>query len=76
MFASQEGGKEAKDPSPSDIVDADLSLSQAARVGSIQAAYRRHEAANPRDNAPKAGAIRNLGLLDKEEDTKSVLGTK
>jgi NADH dehydrogenase (ubiquinone) Fe-S protein 5 len=42
----------------------------------MQIAYRKAEAAHPRDDAPKAGAIRNLGLLDKEEDTKSVLGTK
>jgi NADH dehydrogenase (ubiquinone) Fe-S protein 5 len=39
-------------------------------------AYRKAEAANPRDNAPKVGEIRNLGLLDKEEDTKAVLGSK
>lgn len=50
--------------------------SQATRVRALQTAYRKAEAAHPRDNAPKAGAIRNLGLLDKEEDTKIVLGGK
>lgn len=49
-------------------------ISQATRVRALQTAYRKAEFANPRDNAPKAGAIRNLGLLDKEEDTKAVLG--
>jgi len=47
---------------------------QATRVRALQTAYRKAEAANPRDDAPKAGAIRNLGLLDKEEDTKAVIG--
>lgn len=42
----------------------------------IQAAYHKAEQANPRDDAPKAGVVRNLGLLDKEEDTKKVLGMK
>ena len=46
---------------------------QAARTRALQTAYRRAEAANPRENAPKVGAIRNLGLLNKEEDTKNVL---
>lgn len=55
------------DPSPSE---------QATRVRALQTAYRKAEAAHPRDDAPKAGAIRNLGLLDKEEDTKAVLGSK
>ncbi|KAL3419607.1 NADH:ubiquinone oxidoreductase 11.5kD subunit [Phlyctema vagabunda] len=48
----------------------------AARVASIQAAYRKKAALFPREEAPKAGQIRNLGLLGKEEDTKAVLGTK
>ena len=40
----------------------------------LQAAYRKAETAHPRDDAPKAGQIRNLGLLDKGDDTKVVLG--
>lgn len=51
-----------------------LLILQATRVRALQTAYRKAEAANPRDDAPKAGAIRNLGLLDKGEDTKAVLG--
>lgn len=47
---------------------------QATRVRALQTAYRKAESASPRDDAPKAGAIRNLGLIDKEEDTKAVLG--
>ncbi|KAI1164365.1 hypothetical protein F5B18DRAFT_650845 [Nemania serpens] len=47
---------------------------EAARVRQLQAAYRKAEASSARDSAPSAGQIRNLGLLDKEEDTKKVLG--
>lgn len=39
----------------------------------LQSAYRRAEAGTPRENAPRVGQIRNLGLLDREDDTKSVL---
>lgn len=42
----------------------------------IQAAYRAKELENPRPKVPEAGAIRNLGLLDKEDDTKAVLSSK
>lgn len=48
---------------------------QKARAIELQRAYRRAEAAHPRENAPRPGAIRNLGLLDREEDTEDVLGT-
>jgi hypothetical protein len=50
------------------------SIAKATRTRALQQAYRKAEAAHPRDDAPKAGAIRNLGLLDKDEDTKTVLG--
>ncbi|KAI4113324.1 MAG: hypothetical protein LQ345_005673 [Seirophora villosa] len=45
-----------------------------ARVEELQRAYRRAEASHPRENAPKAGTIRSLGLLNKDEDTKAVIG--
>lgn len=41
----------------------------------MQQAYRRAEALSPREDMPRAGTIRNLGLLHKEEDTKAVLGS-
>jgi NADH dehydrogenase (ubiquinone) Fe-S protein 5 len=41
----------------------------------LQAAYRQSEAKKLQENPPTAGQIRNLGLLDKEDDTKRVLGT-
>lgn len=47
---------------------------KAARVRALQVAYRKQEFAHPRDNAPSAGSVRNLGLLGKEEETKDVLG--
>ncbi|OBT64043.1 hypothetical protein VE03_06675 [Pseudogymnoascus sp. 23342-1-I1] len=49
---------------------------EAHRVGAIQAAYRKHQASNPREDAPKAGEIRNLGLLDKDDDTTAPAGRK
>ena len=47
---------------------------QAARVMALQTAFRKAEATQGREDAPTAGQIRNLGLIDKEEDTKKVLG--
>ena len=49
-------------------------FAQHARALALQAAYARSEAATPRDDAPSARQIRNLGLLGKEEDSKKVLG--
>lgn len=39
----------------------------------MQAAYRKAEAAHPRENAPKAEQIRSLGLIGKDEDSTDVL---
>jgi len=46
---------------------------EAHRTQALQNAYRRREFAHPRENAPPPGAIRNLGLLGKEDDTRAVL---
>ncbi|KPI37246.1 uncharacterized protein AB675_1445 [Cyphellophora attinorum] len=45
-----------------------------ARALAIQNAMRKAQAAHPRENAPKAGQIRSLGLIGKDEDTKQTLG--
>jgi hypothetical protein len=50
-----------------------LTAQQYARAQAIQDAYRKAEAAHPRENAPKAGEIRSLGLIGKEEESKKVL---
>jgi hypothetical protein len=47
---------------------------QHARALAIQNAMRKAQAAHPRENAPKAGQIRSLGLIGKDEDTKQTLG--
>ena len=52
--------------------DADQ-IFQAARVRTLQDAYRKAEAASPRDNAPNAGQIRNLGLIGKDDVSKGVI---
>lgn len=41
----------------------------------LQAAYRKAEMTQGREDAPTAGQIRGLGLLGKEEETKKVLGS-
>lgn len=40
----------------------------------MQLALRRAERAHPRENAPKLGQIKSLGLLGHEEDSKAVIG--
>ena len=49
---------------------------QALRTMKMQAAYRKAEAAHPRENAPKAEQIRSLGLLGKEEEAANVLSQR
>ncbi|KAF5857878.1 hypothetical protein ETB97_005185 [Aspergillus alliaceus] len=46
---------------------------KALRTMRMQAAYRKAEAAHPRENAPKAEQIRSLGLLGKEEEASALL---
>ena len=48
-------------------------LIQRARVSALQTAYRKYEAANARVGVPSAEKIRNLGLLDKDEDSREVM---
>ncbi|KAI0200987.1 hypothetical protein F4808DRAFT_426146 [Astrocystis sublimbata] len=72
--AEDDSGKKKCGPILEDYYECLHHKKEAARVKYLQAAYRKAEAASPRDNAPSAGQIRNLGLLDKEEDTKKVLG--
>ena len=63
--------KEVRSPSLSWSLFADLK--KYARAQAIQTAYRKSEAAHPRENAPKPGEIRSLGLIGKEEESKNVL---
>ena len=42
----------------------------------MQHAYRKAETSHPRENTPRAEQISSLGLLGKEEDTKTVLGSQ
>lgn len=75
MHAPQERGR----PHPKELLHRRTTrltwfAPQAARVMALQAAYRKAEINQGRENAPTAGQIRNLGLLNKEDDTKKVLG--
>lgn len=50
----------------------DKDYQKAARVHALQSAYRKHLAANPRDDAPDAGQIRSLGLIDGSLEEKNM----
>ncbi|KAI9679856.1 MAG: hypothetical protein M1817_004870 [Caeruleum heppii] len=69
-------GKRKCQPALEDYYECLHHKKEAARTRALQQAYRKSVAAHPRTDAPKIGSIRNLGLLDKEEDTKLVLGVK
>lgn len=45
---------------------------EAARTLALQAAYRKAQATQPRDDAPSAGQIRSLGLLDVPLEEKNL----
>ncbi|KAJ9668158.1 hypothetical protein H2201_001587 [Coniosporium apollinis] len=45
---------------------------QAAKTRALQAAYRKAQAAHPREDAPSAGQIRSLGLLDAPAPEKDI----
>ncbi|KAL1902704.1 hypothetical protein Sste5346_001147 [Sporothrix stenoceras] len=70
-----EAGKKKCAPLLEDYYECLHHKKEAARVRTLQAALRKAEAATPRDAAPNAGQIRNLGLLGKEEDTQKILGS-
>ncbi|AEO56297.1 hypothetical protein MYCTH_2301055 [Thermothelomyces thermophilus ATCC 42464] len=74
--AEEDGaGKRKCVPAMEDYYECLHHRKEAARVKMLQAAYRQSEAKKLQENPPTAGQIRNLGLLDKEEDTKKVLGS-
>jgi NADH dehydrogenase (ubiquinone) Fe-S protein 5 len=52
-----------------------LIIPKAARIARLQRAYRRAQAAHPREDMPSADQLRNLGLLDKAEETERVLAS-
>ncbi|KND88560.1 NADH dehydrogenase [ubiquinone] iron-sulfur protein 5-B, partial [Tolypocladium ophioglossoides CBS 100239] len=72
--AEDDSGKKKCAPVLEDYYECLHHKKEHARALAMQAAYARAETATPRDNAPSARQIRNLGLLGKEEDTKKVLG--
>ncbi|KAM3070380.1 hypothetical protein ACMFMG_010207 [Clarireedia jacksonii] len=74
--SEDDSGKRKCAPALEDYYECLHHKKEAARTLAIQSAYHKAEKAIPRESAPRAGAVRNLGLLDKEEDSKSVLGIK
>ncbi|KAK5136395.1 hypothetical protein LTR08_003521 [Meristemomyces frigidus] len=63
--ADDSSGKSKCKPVLEDYYECLHHRKEAAKVTALQAAYRRREAETPRDQAPSAGQIRSLGLLDK-----------
>lgn len=53
-----------------------IAFVQAARVSALQAAYRKAEAAHPRDDVPSAGQIKSLGLIDPKQEENGVKPAK
>ncbi|KAH8692813.1 hypothetical protein BGW36DRAFT_430558 [Talaromyces proteolyticus] len=68
-------GKKKCLPALEDYTECLHHTKEIVRAKRLQAAYRKAEASFPRENAPKAEEIRNLGLLGKEEESKKVLGS-
>ncbi|KAJ6036609.1 NADH-ubiquinone oxidoreductase kd subunit [Penicillium herquei] len=68
-----ETGKKKCTPALDDYYECLHHRKEALRTMKMQAAYRKAEAASPRENAPSAEQIRSLGLLGKEEEASAVL---
>ena len=82
MPAPQEGGtsptslpSQSRDRFPSQVFS-DAKKKQAARTLALQAAYRKAEANIKRDDAPSAGEIRRLGVLDAPLEEKNLKPSK
>ncbi|CAG8001804.1 unnamed protein product [Penicillium salamii] len=71
-----ESGKKKCVPALEDYHECLHHRKEALRTMKMQAAYRKAEAAHPRENAPKAEQIRSLGLLGKEEEAANVLAQR
>lgn len=77
MPAPQEGGALPPIETQQEVLKTHTSNLQAAKISALQAAYRRKEAETPRDeNAPTAGQIRTLGLLDRTDEEVNIFPAK
>ncbi|RMJ21787.1 hypothetical protein PHISP_07349 [Aspergillus sp. HF37] len=68
-----ETGKKKCMPALEDYYECLHHKKEAARTMKMQAAYRKAEASHPRENAPKAEEVRNLGLLGKDNDSAAIM---
>ncbi|KAK0787875.1 hypothetical protein LTR91_016949 [Friedmanniomyces endolithicus] len=66
--ADNDSGKHKCRPVLEDYYECLHHKKEAAKISALQAAYRRREAQTPRDQAPSAGEIRSLGLLDRKAE--------
>ncbi|KXL46550.1 hypothetical protein M433DRAFT_143181 [Acidomyces richmondensis BFW] len=63
-----DSGKRKCAPALEDYYECLHHRKEAAKVSALQAAYRKREAALPRDQGPNVGDIRGLGLLEKKDE--------
>ncbi|RAL09948.1 uncharacterized protein BO97DRAFT_407269 [Aspergillus homomorphus CBS 101889] len=71
--AEGEAGKKKCLPALEDYHECLHHKKEVMRTMKMQAAYRKAEAAHPRENAPRAEQIRSLGLLGKDEESAAIL---
>ncbi|EGP88070.1 unnamed protein product [Zymoseptoria tritici ST99CH_1A5] len=74
--AEDDSGKAKCQPPLQDYYECLHHRKEASKIIALQAAYRKREAATPRDNAPSAGEIRSLGLLEASDAEKQVTPAK
>ncbi|KAF2207863.1 hypothetical protein CERZMDRAFT_50191 [Cercospora zeae-maydis SCOH1-5] len=70
--AEDVSGKKKCQPVLEDYYECLHHRKEAVKIAALQAAYRKREAATARDDAPSAGQIRSLGLLDASREERHV----
>ncbi|KAF2403614.1 hypothetical protein EJ06DRAFT_536050 [Trichodelitschia bisporula] len=71
-----DSGKKKCAPALEDYMECLHHKKEAARVQAIQAAYRKKQAEDPRSDAPTAGQIRSLGLIEATLEEKNIKPSK
>ncbi|KXT18853.1 hypothetical protein AC579_3536 [Pseudocercospora musae] len=70
--AEDTSGKKKCQPVLEDYYECLHHRKEAVKIAALQAAYRKREASTPRDDAPNAGHIRSLGLLDTDKEKNNI----
>ncbi|GAB7358217.1 hypothetical protein MBLNU230_g0369t1 [Neophaeotheca triangularis] len=70
--AENDEGKRKCQPMLEDYYECLHHRKEKAKVSALQAAYRKKEASTSRDEAPSAGQVRSLGLIDGNKEEKNL----